>query len=97
MLKISNIKLFIACADSDGFKGFYYSHDGYWTGGVWKGIKTIIECQNTCLQDCVAFATSATSSAGRCYHYRNRADIVSAKESSSSSYKAYIKCSGRNE
>merc|ERR1711936_1187032 len=49
------------CQNSDGLKGFYHTHDGYWTEGhTLQGSKTKMECANTCTQNCVAFNTYAT-------------------------------------
>ena len=97
------MKLFTACADSDGLKGFYYSHDGFWAKSVmpgsgyeYKGHKTKMECANSCLQNCVAITTSDTSSNGYCYHYSNNARLVIDNQHIVSKYKAYIKCSGTN-
>ena len=94
--------MFIECDDSDGLTGFYYSHDGYWTGGnEIQGSKTKVECANTCMHDCFGFHTygtaHGTASTGSCYHYSNRAILVSANMKSFSNTKAYVKCSGRYE
>ena len=99
MLKILNTILFVACENSDGLMGFYYSHDGYWrTGSTSEGRKTLMECANTCrgYGGCVAFNTYATAvSTGSCYHYNNRADLVSSNaETNAYTTKAYIKCLG---
>ena len=90
--------MFLGCDDSDGLKGFYYSHDGYWSGdgSTFEGLKTKIECANTCMKDCFAFSTFATTSTGTCYHQSNRADLFADKISHSTA-KSYIKCSDGNE
>ena len=93
MYKIFKKKLILGCQNSDGFAGFHYSHDGYWTkGGTFKGSKTKMECANTCTQSCVAINTYATSSNGLCYHYSNRAVLITSNERKNSGSKAYIKC-----
>ena len=98
MLKILNTILFVACENSDGLMGFYYSHDGYWNGVYTsEGVKTKMECANTCMGKgaCVAFNTYATAaSTGGCYHYSNRADLVSSNERTNGVATAYIKCLG---
>ena len=100
-IKISNIKLFIACQNSHGLAGFYYSHNGFWADGyTWKGWKTKVECANECTKDCVAINTYAGYTVwarASCFHYSNRADTVIAKKRINSWSKAYIKCLGRNE
>ena len=97
MFHSSKPKLFIVCSDSNGLTGFNYSHDGYWTGYTDKGTKTAKECASSCTQDCFGIDTAAGTSTGRCYHYSNTASLTTANQVSSSSYKAYIKCSGSNE
>ena len=88
--------MFIECDDSDGLTGFYYSHDGYWNRGYeHQGSITKKECANTCLQDCFGIITDASNNA--CYHYSDRANLVSANVRNSSTFKAYVKCSGRDE
>ena len=98
MLKILNTIIFVACENSDGLTGFYYSHDGYWSPGVHtsKGRKTKMECEDTCMGkgSCVAFNTYANAtSTGGCYHFSNRADLISSNELPNKG-KAYIKCLG---
>ena len=99
--KTCNIKLFIACPNSDGLTGFYYSHHGFWASGyTWKGWKTKAECARTCTQSCIAINTYAITWSrykASCFHYRNRADTVPLKKRISSWTKAYIRCLGRNE
>ena len=99
--KTCNIKLFIACQNSDGLTGFYYSHHGFWASGyTWKGWKTKAECARTCTQSCIAINTYAITWSrykASCFHYRNRADTVPPKKRISSWTKAYIRCLGRNE
>ena len=91
--------LFIACQNSHGLAGFYYSHNGFWADGyTWKGWKTKVECANECTKDCVAINTYGTYTArSSCFHYSNRADTVPSKKRISSWTKAYIRCLGRNE
>ena len=75
--------------------GFYYSHDGYWHADYSsQGSKTKMECANTCMGGCVAILTYASTSTGPCFHYINRADLVSSNEVKASA-KAYIKCLGK--
>ena len=96
MLKIFNTILFVACENSDGLMGFHYSHDGFWNGGnILQGTTTKIECANTCMGkgSCVAiFMYGAINT--DCYHYINKADLVSTNEVIDVLAKAYIKCSG---
>ena len=98
MLKILNTILFVACENSDGLMGFYYSHDGYWNIGYTnEGDKTKMECANTCMGmgSCVAINTYAiAASTGRCYHYSNRSHLISSNERTRVTSKAYIKCLG---
>ena len=103
MLKILTTILFVACENSDGLMGFYYSHNGYWNGVFTKeGTKTKMECANTCMSkgSCVAISTYATDygsnykSNGQCLHYSNRADLVSSNEFIYRLANAYIKCLG---
>ena len=98
MLKTLNTIRFLACQNSDGFMGFYYSHDGDWNDGYQKfvGYKTKMQCANTCMErkSCVAITTFATASTGGCFHLSNRADLVSSNEETTTSSKAYIKCLG---
>ena len=98
--KVSQI--FIGCENSDGLRGFQYSHDGWWEnfGDVLPSFtNTIMECANTCLQDCAAIVWGKTKHInwpGQCYHY-SRVDIVSANEKfSQEGLKAYVKCPGNN-
>merc|ERR1711936_935593 len=86
------------CQNSDGLKGFYHTHDGYWTEGhTIQGSKTMMECANSCTQNCVAFNTYATSSKkGDCYHYTNRSGLVTANERQWAGTKAYLKCLGNS-
>ena len=96
MLKIINTILFVACENSDGLMGFYYSHDGYWNGVYTsEGDKTKMDCANTCMGSCVAIHTTAKTSSGYgyCHHYSNRADLASSNEAKGSA-KAYVKCLG---
>ena len=97
MLKTLNTILFVACENSDGLMGFYYSHDGYWYGdGTEVGDKTKMQCANTCMGkgSCVAITTFANAtSVDICLHYSNRADLVSSNEGNAYG-KAYIKCLG---
>merc|ERR1711936_966444 len=88
----------IGCQNSDGLKGFYHSHDGYWTEGhTLQGKKTTMECANSCTQNCVAINTYATSSKkGDCYHYTNRTGLVTANERQWDGTRAYIKCLGNS-
>merc|ERR1711936_544952 len=88
----------IGCQNSDGLKGFYHTHDGYWTeGNTIQGSKTMMECANSCTQNCVAFTTYATSSKkGDCYHYTNRSVLVTANERRWNGTKAYVKCLGNS-
>ena len=100
MLKILNTILFVACENSDGLMGFYYSHDGGWYGRneKYEGYITKIECANTCMgrEGCVGISTHATTSNGQCWHYVDRADLVSSNEDNDpgqlGTAKAYIKC-----
>ena len=80
----------------DGLRGFYKTHDGYWTKGhTFEGKKeTMLECANTCTQNCVAINSYAN---GDCYHYSNRSVLVTANERQWDGTKAYIKCLGNNE
>ena len=98
MLKTLNTILFVACENSDGLMGFYYSHDGYWNGvHTSEGRKTKMECATTCMDKggCVAFNTYATpGSTDLCLHYSNRADLVSSNEETNVRATAYIKCLG---
>ena len=102
MLKILNTILFVACENSDGLMGFYYSHDGYWVAGPHvkfneEGSQTERECANTCMGkgSCVAISTYVTAaSTGGCLHYSNRADLIRSNERTDGSSKAYIKCLG---
>ena len=97
MLEILNIKLIIGCANSDGLIGFGYSHDGYWNDNYKaKGSRTLLECADTCLQDCVAIIFAIIFDDNFCLHYSYKADISSANVEFSSDYKAYIKCPGNN-
>merc|ERR1711936_862782 len=83
------------CPNSDGLRGFYKTHDGYWTKGhTFEGTKTKMECVNTCTQNCVAITTYDD---GDCYHYRNRASLINANERQWDGSKAYIKCLGTAE
>ena len=76
--------------------GFYYGHDGYWgTGYEYQGYKTKLECANTCMHDCFGIVTLAST--GACYHYSDRADLVSANVKLDPYFKAYRKCSGKNK
>ena len=94
MLKILNTILFAACQNSDDLPGFYYSHDGYWLGDrLYQASKTKIECAYTCMENCVAISAYAITYTKGCYHYSNRADLVSSNERKSYA-KAYIKCLG---
>ena len=104
ILKISNLIPFTGCEHSDSLRGFYYSHDGYWTGeGAHKRAKSRKECAKLCKQGCVGISTSATEfgrdieTRPHCFHYSNRSDLVSTNEKNTSIKKAYIKCIGRNE
>ena len=100
MLKILNTILFVACENSDGLMGFYYSHNGEWNGeGTHEGYKTKIECAKTCMgkRRCAAITTYATAASDdTCIHYSNRADLVSSNEVTDDDDvgKAYIKCLG---
>ena len=97
MLKILNTIRFVACENADGLMGFYYSHDGYWnSGGERAGTITEAECANTCMgrASCVAFSTYATGYPARCFHYSNKADLVSSNKGIWYASKAYIKCLG---
>ena len=92
------MKLFIECANSDGLKGFYYSHDGIWsTGYEAQGSKTKLECANTCMHDCFGIDTWAFTTTGQCYHYKDRSDLIVENEVIYSISKAYLKCPGKNE
>merc|ERR1711936_174788 len=88
----------IGCQNSDGLKGFYHTHDGYWTEGhTLQGKKTTMECANSCTQNCVAINTYATSSKkGDCYRYTNRTGLVTANERQWDGTRAYIKCLGNS-
>merc|ERR1711936_385695 len=88
----------IGCQNSDGLRGFYHTHDGYWTEGhTLQGKKTTMECANSCTQNCVAINTYATSSKkGDCYHYTNRTGLVTANERQWAGTKAYLKCLGNS-
>ena len=100
MLKILNTILFVACENSDGLMGFYYSHDGGWNGRneYYEGYITKMECANTCMgrEGCVGISTHATTSNGQCWYYIDRADLVSSNEDTDTGQlgtaKAYIKC-----
>ena len=73
--------------------GFYYSHDGYWSGkGVVRsdmGSKTSMACAKTCLQDCIAFTVRQ-----RCYHYSKDSILINDNKMGEASYKTYVKCPG---
>ena len=99
---------FTVCADSDGLKGFSYSHEGYWKKG-WhdRGSKTKTECADTCLQDCVAFVYAPDldksydyynynyyNPTGHCYHYDKQSNLITENEIVKSPITAYIKCLG---
>ena len=96
MLKILNTILFVACENSDGLMGFYYSHDGEWNDKTYVGYKTKMQCANTCMErkSCVAITWFFRPYAGGCFHFSNRADLVSSNEVINLSAKAYIKCLG---
>ena len=97
MLKILTTILFVACENSDGLMGFYYSHNGYWNDGfTYMGTKTRKECANTCMWrgSCVAIHTWYPYNGTDCYHYNNRADLVSSNEKIDVLAKAYIRCLG---
>ena len=92
-----NLMFSLVCMNSDELTGFDLSHNGYWSHGrTSKGSKNVKECALSCLQDCVAFETSATS-AHSCFHYQNRNDTINANARYDSAIKAYIKCAGRFE
>ena len=92
------MKLFIGCPNSDGLIGFGYSHDGYWNDNYKiKLQKTLLECADICLQDCVAIFWYPGDNDNYCWHYSYKADIISANEVLNSNYKAYIKCSGNSK
>ena len=58
----------------------------------------MMECANSCTQNCVAINTYATSSKkGDCYHYTNRTGLVTANERQWDESRAYLKCLGKNE
>ena len=98
MLKTLNTILFVACENSDGLMGFYYSHDGYWYGDFTnEGSQTAMECAKTCMGkgSCVAINTyGGAAYTGNCNHYSNRADLISSNEDTYDISKAYIKCLG---
>ena len=101
VLKILTTILFVACENSDGLMGFYYSHNGYWNGVfTYEGTKTKMECANTCMGrgSCVAIHTYCYGQPDcpvpDCYHYNNRADLVSSNEKIDVLAKAYIRCLG---
>ena len=90
-----NLMLLLVCMNSDELTGFDLSHNGYWSHGrTYQGPKSAMECALSCLQDCVAFETTATS-AHNCFHYKNRNDVINANARYDSAIKAYIKCAGR--
>ena len=91
--------LFLACENSDGLMGFYYSHQGKWKGvSTFEGYTTDrMECANTCMLkgNCVGIHTRETLKTIHCYHYSNRADLVNSNEEMENEHqKAYIKCLG---
>ena len=100
MLKTLNTILFVACENSDGLMGFYYSHDGFWhveffgDSRLHSSHMTKMECANACMgkEGCVAISTYAAASNGQCWHYFHRGDLIRSREEFDVSSKAYIKC-----
>ena len=97
MLKILNTILFVACENSDGFMGFYYSHDGGWANAGYtdERYKSKMECANTCMGrgGCVGFLTTSSEV---CQYYSNKGALNDRNAYHDAEKKAYIKCSGTN-
>ena len=101
--------MILGCEDSDGLKGYDFSHNGYFkrfqpstsSGRRYIGEESRIEdCASQCDEDplCDAFHYEPSiSRPGRCVVYY---DMPSAEEKGYSQYhgntKAYIKCKGKS-
>ena len=86
----------LGCKNSYGLVGFDFSHTGYWSKGITDvGYKTsMIECSNTCIENCVAFNYELATII--CYNYLELSNVVEDNVVLDSEYssQAFIKCQG---
>ena len=94
------------CNNTDGVSGFYFSHNGKWLYGKFKGWITKDDCEVSCGNDCIAFAGAANylyqyywPSTGKeeCYHYYDKNQLVNGnKQYHVKHTKSYVRCSGND-
>ena len=88
------------CNNTDGVFGFYFSHNGKWLYGKFKGWITKDDCEVSCGNDCIAFSGSdnmVNPYKEECYHYYDKNQLVNGnKQYNVKRRKSYVRCSGND-
>lgn len=72
-LSYSKCTASLGCANSEGFAGFAFSHQGTWKSGTRVGFRSIKSCVRACAKDrsCVAFTRRHTRDGkAECLHFK---------------------------